>query len=45
MFYQAGLIYTVFQKQNEKNLDPELKKITLLTFFYAISFGLLLIAF
>lgn len=36
---------TVFQKQNEKNLDPELKKIALITFFYAISFGLLLIAF
>ena len=35
----------VFQKQNEKNLDPELKKIALLTFFYAISFSLLLIFF
>ena len=35
----------VFQKQNEKNLDPELKKIALLTFFYAISFSLLLIYF
>ena len=33
----------VFQKQNEKNFDPELKKIALLTFFYAISFSLLLI--
>ena len=36
---------TVFQKQNEKNLDPELKKIALLTFFYAISFSLLLLIF
>ena len=35
----------VFQKQNEKNLDPELKKIALLTFFYATSFSLLLIYF
>ena len=35
----------VFQKQNEKKLDPELKKIALLTFFYAISFSLLLIFF
>jgi len=35
----------VFQKQNEKNFDPELKKIALLTFFYAISFSLLLIVF
>ena len=33
----------VFQKQNEKNFDLELKKIALLTFFYAISFSLLLI--
>ena len=38
-------IKVVFQKQNEKNLDPELKKIALLTFFYAISFSLLLIFF
>jgi 1,4-dihydroxy-2-naphthoate octaprenyltransferase len=35
----------VFQKQNEKNFDPELKKIALLTFFYSISFSLLLIIF
>ena len=35
----------VFQKQSEKALDPELKKIALLTFFYAISFSLLLIFF
>ncbi len=35
----------VFQKQNEKNFDLELKKIALLTFFYAISFSLLLIVF
>ena len=35
----------VFQKHNEKNFDPELKKIALLTFFYAISFSLLLIVF
>ena len=38
-------LMVVFQKQNEKNLDPELKKIALLTFFYAISFSLLLIFF
>ncbi len=35
----------VFKKQNEKNFDPELKKIALLTFFYSISFSLLLIIF
>ena len=35
----------VFQKQNEKNFDLELKKIALLTFFYSISFSLLLIVF
>ena len=38
-------IKVVFQKHNEKNFDPELKKIALLTFFYAISFSLLLIIF
>ena len=38
-------IEVVFQKQNEKNFDPELKKIALLTFLYAISFSLLLIFF
>ena len=38
-------ISVVFQKQNEKNLDPELKKIALLTFLYAISFSFFLIVF
>ena len=35
----------VFQKQSEKKFDQELKKIALLTFFYSISFSLLLIIF
>ena len=38
-------LMVVFKKQNEKNLDPELKKIALMTFFYAISFSSLLIVF